>query len=693
MGKFVVNLQGNLTDFKMRLNLASAEAQGTMLTDRGNIEFRAISHANKNLNLVAFKLSGNEQINISHLPLPMIESNHLFSEVRKKLKVRHPIDYSDYSIYPHIANFDMIQKLPKDQFEIKQGVNLRHVSDGKGSGYTLSWQLKKITAHEYLLGWRTDYLQQNYQPKYQHQQLLDAMNEGYDKLSQQHSQWWASYFDSSYLSIPDKRIEANLWVQLYKMGAATGKGKLPVDLLGPWFRATPWPRIWANLNVQLSYLSPSVANKPNVAGTLADFIDAQNQAFIRAVPEQYQQDSAGMGRGISAYGDTKHTNEYGNFLWLLYDYWHFLRVYPDENRTTEKFYPMLKRGINFLLHNSITDADGLIHTPADISPEYKWQGSFPVVPDTSYNLALLRWAMNTAIRINRQFSLQDQDIQRYQQALNKLAPLQIDADTGIMIGKGIKVEQAHRHYSHLVGLYPLKLVNLDNTEQRDLYQKTLDHWINQKVLNHWSYKGYSRTGASAMYILLDQPDEALRQLNMYMDQYLLPNTFYLETGPVIETPLSSAATTQELLLQSWSPDQHQDLIRLFPGAPTDWSAAHFDGLRAEGGYRVSASLQDGKTEAFEIIANEQPKSYVLQLRLKTKNLQNLKTSKGSIWQLGHQGVWQTIDITLKPGESLSLNIVNNSKQTFKRSAAGQSGLDYFHFGLNRQSQRGKKINR
>ena len=52
-----------------------------------------------------------------------------------------------------------------------------------------------------------------------------------------------------------------------------------------------------------------------------------------------------------------------------------------------------------------------------------------------------------------------------------------------------------------------------------------------------------------MYALLDEPEKAHQQIELYLSTYPLANTFYMETGPVIETPFSMNASTQELLLQ------------------------------------------------------------------------------------------------------------------------------------------------
>src|SRR5439155_1375546 len=60
--------------------------------------------------------------------------------------------------------------------------------------------------------------------------------------------------------------------------------------------------------------------------------------------------------------------------------------------------------------------------------------------------------------------------------------------------------------------------------------------------------------------------------------------------PVIETPLSAAASIQELFLQDWG-----GALRVFPAVPGQWSEAAFDRLRADGAFLVSAVRRNGRT--------------------------------------------------------------------------------------------------
>jgi hypothetical protein len=85
-------------------------------------------------------------------------------------------------------------------------------------------------------------------------------------------------------------------------------------------------------------------------------------------------------------------------------------------------------------------------------------------------------------------------------------------------------------------------------------------------------------------------DDAANYLNKLLDEKILPNALYTEAGPCIETPLSGAASVNDMLLTSWG-----GKLRVFPGVATNWHDVAFHHLRGEGAFLVSAVRKDGKT--------------------------------------------------------------------------------------------------
>jgi hypothetical protein len=92
-------------------------------------------------------------------------------------------------------------------------------------------------------------------------------------------------------------------------------------------------------------------------------------------------------------------------------------------------------------------------------------------------------------------------------------------------------------------------------------------------------------------------DRAAAQLEALLARYIQPNTLYRESGPVIETPLSAAASLQELYIQ-----YRDGRTLVFPAVPRAWKEATFIDFRTAGGFLVSALRRGGKTTYIQVKA-------------------------------------------------------------------------------------------
>src|SRR4029078_199167 len=134
-------------------------------------------------------------------------------------------------------------------------------------------------------------------------------------------------------------------------------------------------------------------------------------------------------------------------------------------------------------------------------------------------------------------------------------------------------------------------MNWDQPENRDLITKSLDHWMGLTG----AHRGYSYTGAASICASIGRRDEAVKHLKRFVDapgRYgCLPNTMYVEAGPVIETPLSAAPSLNDILIQSWG-----GKIRLFPRVPAAGKDVTIHKMRTEGAFLVTAVRRDGRTK-------------------------------------------------------------------------------------------------
>lgn len=411
---------------------------------------------------------------------------------------------------------------------------------------------------------------------------LDGLNT--ERAKSIHLDGWHDFYQKSFLSVPDSRLESFYWIQLCKLRSATRENRPAIDLMGPWFQPSAWLAYWMNLNIQLVYWPVYAGNHLELGETLQKMIADHRDNLISNAPAEWQNDSAAIGRatGENLLGGVKKAGggELGNLAFVLHNLWWQYRYSMDDKMLRELLYPLLTRVVNFYRHNFIKTEDGRYHLPLSTSPEYEQKAE-----DCNFDLSLLRWACQSLIRSAERLKIDEPLVPVWKDILKNLTPYPVD-ETGIMIGKDVPLEHSHRHFSHLFMIFPLGTMDLNGSD-RELVIKSVNHWLGLTG----AHAGYSYTGGAAMSAYLGDGDRALSLLNTLFTKYVQPNTMYRESvNPVIETPPSGARSMQEMLLQS-----HNGLLNVFPAIPGAWSNAVFRDLRAEGAFLVSGIWKNGHT--------------------------------------------------------------------------------------------------
>ena len=662
IGRFVLQTVGKIRETRAELDLWNAEIRGEIITDKGTIHWRTFTATTPAVLVTETKATAGEAMFIWAWLPERSESPRLLSDKKTN---RYTSSFSPtYQLAPKPNNRDSL------------GVHLHEQPYLNGGGFTTAWQevpMQKangIVGRILFVSVGNGFPQLTATPEAV-STIRQSRQLGVANLQKHHRAWWHGYYPQSFVSLPDTRLESYYWIQLYKLASATRANHLMLDLLGPWYHPTPWPALWWNLNVQLTYSPVYSSNRLHLGESLCNTIDRNTAAFIANVPARYQHDAAGISR-VSSYdclapldveADSLHQKfkEAGNLTWALHNYWRQCRYAADNQRMQKKLFPLLRRSINYYRHLLHEEPDGRLHLPPTYSPEYT---ALPYA-DCNYDLSLLRWGCQTLLDLNRHYDLRDSLAIRWQDILTRLVEYQHDS-TGLTIGRNTPLAFSHRHYSHLLMIYPLQTLKPSDSEKRGLIEKSLRHWTGMEG----SLQGYTSTGAASMSALLGRGDNAvLRYLNELVDRFSPPNTFYREAGPVIETPFSAVASLNELLLQS-----HDSTIWVFPALPTSWKEVTFDKLRAEGAFLVSARRRGGHTEWIQITSlSGEP------VRLRT-DLQS------PVFRMGNQtpsclhrpdGSWE---LPLKKGERLLIYEAGYSPKYLVEPVPAQQGYTNL-FGL------------
>jgi hypothetical protein len=568
VGELHLEPVGKIESMTMRQNLWDAEATGVLKTSRGEIKFLALSHASALVNIIQIEpTEGESTCTFAWKPGLALSP--------RKIAHKEPITDEDKNPDPVLSNGGR--------------TSLQRLKDGE---HCTAWSESSSGAK------RTVYLTVGYSRQKDKafpeakQNLQSALDAGFDQLLTSHRTWWHNFYPHAFVSIPDTRLESFYWIQIYKLASATRADRPAIDLNGPWFRQTPWPKIWWNLNIQLTYWPVYTGNRLELGESLCRTID-RGSANLADNAREFSDDSIAIGRTSSYDCAGKVGEEVCNLPWALHNYYLQCRYSMDEPMLRDRLYPLLKRSINYYLHFTKPGPDGKLHITTGYSPEYPEQPK--PNPDCNIDLSLLRWGCETLLKTAEHFKIADPQIPQWKETLADLTPYPTDA-RGLKISASVSFDKPHRHYSHMLMVYPLYLMDPEQPDNLPLINKSLDNWLGMPS----ALRGYSYTGAASMYAMLGRGDESIKYLNQLLDNKMHsgkvhPNTQYTEAGPVIETPLSAAASLHDMLLTSWG-----DKIRVFPGVPAAWRDVSFQNLRTEGAFLVSAVRKNGKTQFIKI---------------------------------------------------------------------------------------------
>lgn len=570
IGYFALKTMGKLKDCDLRLNLWDAEITGTIRTDSGGIDLTAIMHSRKDLLVVRATPTDRERgFSIHWHPeeafCPRIKG--------KRQGGRSYIDEYIGSPLPVITNDGDVILCIQDLIAEGQTTTAWTVKHGENDSRTLFASVAHSFPHSTATREATAVVQQ-------------AADTGFSELLSSHRPWWHAFYQKSYVSLPDARMESFFWIQHYKMACASMGGRALADNQGPWLQPTGWPALWWNLNVQLSYSHMLPANHPELSIGLLDHLVKHQDNLARNVPERMRGDSIGLNtisgqELLSPLEEPEKRKEQsaGNMTWVMHNCYMQYRYTMDEELLREKIFPLLKKSINLYRHILKEGDDGKLHLPPTASPEY---GS---AADCNYDLSLLRWGCQALIDSCATLEIDDPLLPVWEDILARLTDYPRD-DTGFLIGRDVPYAKSHRHYSHLLMIYPLCTFTPDDPAKRPLIEKSLLHWQSLPA----KLAGYSFTGSSSMFSLLGNGSMAEQRLQAFLDDKVHPNTFYSESSPVLETPPAGARSLEDMLIQSWG-----DRIRVFPAIPDHWKDVSFGNLRTEGAFLVSAKRLGGKT--------------------------------------------------------------------------------------------------
>lgn len=486
-----------------------------------------------------------------------------------------------------------------------------------------------------------------------------------DRDLESHSAWWRDFWLKSRVNLPDPVLGRQWDLETYKFGAASRRGAPPITLQAVWTaddgHLPPWKGDFHNdLNTQLSYWPCYSGNHLDEGLAFLDWLWAikpRCEEYTKRyfgvdglnVPGVAALDGAPLGGWIQySLGPTVSA-------WLAQHFWLHWRYSGDRDFLADRAYPYVKAAAEFLDHLARRGPDGKRQLPLSSSPEIndnRIDAWFRAT--TNFDLALIRGLYGAAASMAQELGLAE-EAGRWRVILGEWPDLALAEDDGrLLVAPGYPLRESHRHFSHLMAIHPLGLVDPSGGEAALRTIRGALAELDRLGPDWWC--GYSYSWLGNLAARAGDGDKAAQALRTFAECFCLPNSFHANGDQTksgkskmtyrpftLEGNFAFAAGVQEMLLQS-----HSGVVRVFPAVPAAWRDVSFGTLRAEGAFLVSAVKKGGKVVEVRIFSEKGGT-----VRLENPFPGGAYRASGFAAGVVHRP-GATIEVDLRPGEEIVL---------------------------------------
>ena len=442
-------------------------------------------------------------------------------------------------------------------------------------------------------------------------EILAAASKGYETLKEEHIAWWVNYWKQSAIALPDRLLEKTYYRSWYLFASCSRRGFYPMPLQGVWTadndRIPPWKGDYHHdTNTQLSYQAFLKANRLEEGRVFIDYLWKMRDVF-----RKFAKDFFGVNGILLPSCSTLDGKPIGGWahyafsptmtIWAAQSFDEYYLYTGDKTFLREYAYPYLK-DVGDAILGLLEEKDGKLYLPLSTSPEiFDATRRAYLQPNSNFDLALLRYLYKTLLGYTQ---ILRKGGSRYANILQKLDEIAVDDEGVVLLDKTQRLPESHRHFSHVMCLYPLHLINYDSPEHRRIYENTLLH-LEQLGTGWWV--GFSFAMSAQIYAMAEKGNGAYEKLYAFCKGFVADNGFHLNGDfkhygysqwhyrPfTLESLFGYCDALQEMLLQD-----HQGYIHLFPALPDEWKEEKlaFHNWRSYGGVEISASYDKGRVSA------------------------------------------------------------------------------------------------
>ena len=119
----------------------------------------------------------------------------------------------------------------------------------------------------------------------------------------------------------------------------------------------------------------------------------------------------------------------------------------------------------------------------------------------------------------------DNDAWYWKRSLSEWPDLTLDKDNGLMVARGFPYIFSHRHFSHLLAIFPLGQIDiLNGKKDKEIISSSL-RTLEKAGTSEWC--GYSYAWLGNLYARAGRGDDAATALKTFTICFCFPNSFHV----------------------------------------------------------------------------------------------------------------------------------------------------------------------